>query len=177
MAFERRADFHYLWWITKVITVFKVSAPSVFSEWNKCTSVTYRHLTGKYLSMRPRRRVLCRGLDKTIFYYIRINVDRIWWAVRYNCPISCLSDQIFRYMLLIFVYVMQEKIYAENRTRDRQTTYIVTTKLHFAIRFISIESLKTTSMEGVRTGVLEKNKEYLRSKDKAEKWYDVSRHI
>ena len=31
-------------------------------------------------------------------------------------------------------------------------------------------------MEGVSTGVLIK-KEYLRSKDKAEKWYDVSRHI
>ena len=42
---------------------------------------------------------------------------------------------------------------------------------------ISIESIKTTSMEDVSTGVLEKNKEYLRSKDKGEKWYDVSRHI
>ena len=31
-------------------------------------------------------------------------------------------------------------------------------------------------MEDVSTGVLEK-KEYLRSKDKAKKWYDVSRHI
>ena len=30
-------------------------------------------------------------------------------------------------------------------------------------------------MENVSTGVLEKNKEhYIRSKDKAEKWYDVS---
>ena len=33
------------------------------------------------------------------------------------------------------------------------------------------------SMEYVSTGVLEKNKECLRSKDKAEIWYDVSRHI
>ena len=40
-----------------------------------------------------------------------------------------------------------------------------------------IESTKITSMEDVSTGVLEKNKEYLRSKDKAKKWYDVSRHI
>ena len=33
-------------------------------------------------------------------------------------------------------------------------------------------------MENVSTGVLEKNKKhYLRSKDNAEKWYDVSRHI
>ena len=31
-------------------------------------------------------------------------------------------------------------------------------------------------MEDVGTEVLEK-KEYLRSKDKANKWYDVSRHI
>ena len=38
--------------------------------------------------------------------------------------------------------------------------------------------MKTTSMETVSTGVLDKNKEhYLRSKDKAEKVYDVSRHI
>ena len=42
----------------------------------------------------------------------------------------------------------------------------------------SIESLKTTSVENVSTGVLKKNKEhYLRSKDKADKWYDVSRHV
>ena len=40
-----------------------------------------------------------------------------------------------------------------------------------------IESTKTTCMEYVSTGVLEKNKEYLRSKDKAKKLYDVSRHI
>ena len=40
-----------------------------------------------------------------------------------------------------------------------------------------VESIKTTSMETVSTGVLDKNKEhYLRSNDKAEKWYDVSRH-
>ena len=32
-------------------------------------------------------------------------------------------------------------------------------------------------MEDVSTGVFEKNKEYLRSKDKAKKWYDVSRHL
>ena len=32
-------------------------------------------------------------------------------------------------------------------------------------------------MEDVSTGVLEKDKEYLRSKDKAKKLYDVSRHI
>ena len=41
-----------------------------------------------------------------------------------------------------------------------------------------IESIKTTSMETVSTGVLDRNKEhYLRSKDKAEKSYDVLRHI
>ena len=41
-----------------------------------------------------------------------------------------------------------------------------------------IESMQTTSMETVGTGVLDKNKEdYLRSQDKAEKAYDVSRHI
>ena len=38
-----------------------------------------------------------------------------------------------------------------------------------------IESIKTTSMETVTTEVLDKDKEYyLRSKDKAVKWYDVS---
>ena len=40
-----------------------------------------------------------------------------------------------------------------------------------------LESIKITSMEDISTGVIEKNKEYLRVKDKAEKWYDVSRHI
>ena len=41
-----------------------------------------------------------------------------------------------------------------------------------------IESMKTTSMETVSTGVFDKNKEpYLRSKDKAEKSYDVIKHI
>ena len=40
-----------------------------------------------------------------------------------------------------------------------------------------IESTKTTSMEDVSAGVLEKNKEYIGSKDKAKTWYDVSRHI
>ena len=34
---------------------------------------------------------------------------------------------------------------------------------------VTIESTKTTSMEDVSTGVLEKNKEYFRSKDKAKK--------
>ena len=38
--------------------------------------------------------------------------------------------------------------------------------------------MKTTSMETVSTGVLDKNKEdYLRSKYKAEKAYDVLRHM
>ena len=38
--------------------------------------------------------------------------------------------------------------------------------------------MQTTSMETVSTGVLDKKKEhYLRSKDKAEKSYDVLRHI
>ena len=32
-------------------------------------------------------------------------------------------------------------------------------------------------MENISTGVLEKNKEYLKSKDEAKKWYDVSRDI
>ena len=45
------------------------------------------------------------------------------------------------------------------------------------IFLIEIESTTATSMEDVSTGVLENNKEYLRSKDKAKKWYDVSRHI
>ena len=41
-----------------------------------------------------------------------------------------------------------------------------------------MESMKTTSMEAISTGVLDKNKEhYLRSKDKAEKLYDVLRHV
>ena len=40
-----------------------------------------------------------------------------------------------------------------------------------------IESMKTTSMETVNVGVLDKNKEhYLRSKDNAESSYDVLRH-
>ena len=38
--------------------------------------------------------------------------------------------------------------------------------------------MKATSIETVNTWVLDKNKEhYFRSKDKAEKAYDVSRHI
>ena len=38
--------------------------------------------------------------------------------------------------------------------------------------------MKTTFMETVSTGVLDENKEHcLRSKDKAEKAYHVSRHI
>ena len=37
-----------------------------------------------------------------------------------------------------------------------------------------IERTKTTSMEDVSTGVLEKNKEYLRSKYKTKKLYDVN---
>ena len=42
----------------------------------------------------------------------------------------------------------------------------------------AIESMKITSMETVSTGVRDQNKElYLRRKYKAEKAYDVSRHI
>ena len=42
----------------------------------------------------------------------------------------------------------------------------------------AIDSIKTTSMGNVSTGVLDKNKEhYSRSKDKAEKSYDVFRHM
>ena len=42
--------------------------------------------------------------------------------------------------------------------------------LHYFIWYFDpIESIKTTSMEDVSTGVLEKNKEYLRGKDKAPK--------
>ena len=38
------------------------------------------------------------------------------------------------------------------------------------LQMYAIESIKTTSMENVHTGVLDKNKEpYLRSKDKAKK--------
>ena len=41
-----------------------------------------------------------------------------------------------------------------------------------------LESIKIVSMETVSTGVLDRNKEhYLRSKDKAKKLYDISRHI
>ena len=41
-----------------------------------------------------------------------------------------------------------------------------------------LESIKTTSMENVSTGVLDKNKEhYSRCKDKAQKSCDLSRHI
>ena len=43
-------------------------------------------------------------------------------------------------------------------------------------KIVLVESKKTTSTEDVSTGVLEKKK-YLRSNDKAKKWYDVSRHI
>ena len=46
------------------------------------------------------------------------------------------------------------------------------------IPILVIESMKTTSLETVSTGVLDKNKEhYLRSKGKAEKSYDVLRYI
>ena len=48
----------------------------------------------------------------------------------------------------------------------------------FCVCIQLIESIKTTSMEMLVQEYLKKNKEqYLRSKDKAEKWYDVSRHI
>ena len=41
-----------------------------------------------------------------------------------------------------------------------------------------IQSIKTTSQENISTGILDKNIEhYLRCKDKAEKTYDVLRHI
>ena len=43
---------------------------------------------------------------------------------------------------------------------------------------LSIESVKTTSMENVSTGVLGKNTEhYLRCKDKGKKSYDVLKHM
>ena len=41
---------------------------------------------------------------------------------------------------------------------------------------VSIESIKTTSLENV-TSTWKNKEHYLRSKDKAEKWYDVSRHM
>ena len=44
--------------------------------------------------------------------------------------------------------------------------WIYLTKAQWCIS-VSIESTKTTSMEDVSTGVLEKNKEFLRNKDKA----------
>ena len=45
-------------------------------------------------------------------------------------------------------------------------------------RHMLLESIKTSSMETVGAGVLDKNKEqYLRSNDKAEKTYDVARYI
>ena len=41
-----------------------------------------------------------------------------------------------------------------------------------------MESMKTTSMETVSAGLLDENKEhYLKSNDKAEKSYDVLRHV
>ena len=56
-----------------------------------------------------------------------------------------------------------------------QTNYC--SKLDFQHNWL-MESIKTTSMETVGTGVLDKNKEhYLRSKDKAEKSSDVSGHM
>ena len=46
------------------------------------------------------------------------------------------------------------------------------------IRKIIVESIKTTSMKNVSTEVLDENKErYSRCKEKAEKSYDVLRHI
>ena len=44
--------------------------------------------------------------------------------------------------------------------------------------FYLFESVNTTSMENVSTGVLDRNKEhYLRCEDKAKKSYDALRHI
>ena len=54
--------------------------------------------------------------------------------------------------------------------KSEQSSYI--------LGFMVIESVKTTSMENVSTGVLDKNKEhYLRNKDEAKKSYAVLRHI
>ena len=43
---------------------------------------------------------------------------------------------------------------------------------------VILERMKTTSMENVSTGVLDKDKQhYLRCRDKAEKSHDVLRHV
>ena len=50
--------------------------------------------------------------------------------------------------------------------------------LKYYARHAFMESMNTTSMETVSTGVLDKSKEhYLGSKDTNEKPYDVLRHI
>ena len=51
-------------------------------------------------------------------------------------------------------------------------------RLNWSGQTIIKESIKTTSVEYVCTGVLDRNKQhYLRNKDKADKSYDVLRHI
>ena len=54
-----------------------------------------------------------------------------------------------------------------NPLRPSDAEWRMYASAHYAI--IGIESTKTTYMEDTSTGVLEKNKEYLRSKDKAKK--------
>ena len=63
------------------------------------------------------------------------------------------------------------------RTIKKVMTEKLLLRTQWILQCFLIESTKTTSMEDVSIGVLEKNKEYLRSKDKAKKWYDASRHM
>ena len=96
--------------------------------------------------------------------------DRIWTPAlgRSLIPQSCANTRTkTRYLKSND----QNKIYRFERT----SIYMI---LIDFLQMYAIESIKTTSMENVNTGVLDKNKEpYLRSNDKAEKSNDVLRQI
>ena len=88
--------------------------------------------------------------------------DRIWTPAfgRSLIPQSCANTRTkTRYL----------KSNDQNKIYRLERTFIYMILIDF-LQMYAIESIKTTSMENVHTGVLDKNKEpYLRSKDKAKK--------
>ena len=85
----------------------------------------------------------------------------LWW-----CPLRLWNNLCLASMLFSDCFTVSMPVHMDNAQPkwNGASTAVV-------------ESMKTTSMETVSTGVLDQNKEhYIRSKDKAEKSYDVSRH-
>ena len=78
---------------------------------------------------------------------------------------------------LLCEFCLCQTLNSEDNAREASLgSWFLDVKFTFYLSTLRVESTKTMSMEDVSTGEL-KNKEYLRSKDKAKKWLDVSRHI